>query len=384
MTDPTRYIESLFLDAACLDHTATHRIRERLPGLPVEIIHDLDGFLENFRTSLDPIGKGKRGLLLTKQKGEFIKPCPCTPHYLGCNYFIINLDLNCPLDCTYCILQLYLDHPLLTVHVNTEDLWPQLDAFLRRQRGRPLRIGTGELGDSLALDPLTHRTRDLIAYFRRYSNVQFELKTKTTNIQNLMDTEPEENIVIAWSLNSEGSARSEEADAPSISSRLEAARKVVSRGYRVGFHFDPLIRSQGWRREYARVIDDLLACIPASRIAWISLGALRFPAPLKTIIQTRHPESRILYQEFIRGRDGKLRYFKPHRLEMFRFTADRIREKGGKDIPLYLCMESREIWRKSIKKEPEGKQEIESFLALPSGCCDPLAAACAAELDGAD
>jgi spore photoproduct lyase len=383
MTDPTRYIEILFLDAACLDYTMTKEIRERLSGIPVEIIHDLEGFLEAARTSPDPIGRGKRGLLLTKQRGEFVKPCPCTPHYLGCNYFIINMDLNCPLDCTYCILQLYLDHPLLTVHVNTEDLWPQLDVFLSRRRGRPLRIGTGELGDSLVLDPLTHRSYGLIAYFRRHPNVQFELKTKTTNVQNLMDTEPAENIVIAWSLNSESAARSDEKTAPPVASRLEAAQAVVTRGYRVGFHFDPLIRHQDWRREYARVIDDLFDRIPASRIAWISLGALRFPAPLKTIIASRHPASRILYQEFVRGRDGKLRYFKPHRLEMFLHLVERIRENGGRDVPLYLCMESREIWRKAIKKEPEGKQEIESFLALPSGC-SRMAAACAAQHDDAD
>ncbi len=383
MTDPARTIESLFLDAACLDHPMTRRIRERLSGTPVEVIHDLDAFKKTARMSPDPIGKGKRGLLLTKQKGEFIKPCPCTPHYLGCNYFIINLDLNCPLDCTYCILQLYLDHPLLTVHVNTEDLWTQLDAFIKRQGGRPLRMGTGELGDSLVLDPLTLRSRELLAYFRRRPNVQFELKTKTTAVQNLLDMDPAENVVIAWSLNSESAARTEEKGAPAVELRLDAAKAVVSRGYRVGFHFDPLIRSRDWRRDYAGVIDDLFARIPASRIAWISLGALRFPAPLKTVILSRHPASRILDQEFVRGRDGKLRYFKPHRLEMLRYTADRIREKGGKHVPLYLCMESREIWRKAIKKEPEGKHEIESFLALPSGC-DRMAAACAALHDGAD
>ncbi len=369
MNEPALILEKLFIDHSCQDYPLTQKIRSRLPKTSTEILTDLDDFLEDYRRKPDALGQGKRCLLLTKQKGEFVKPCPCTPNYLGCNYYVINLDLNCPLDCSYCILQLYLSNPLLTVHVNTEDLWTQLEAFLLSQKGRPLRIGTGELGDSLALDPITGRSPELISFFRKYPSAQLELKTKSTHIRNLLDTDPAENIVIAWSLNAADIARTDERGAPPVLARLEAAQAVVQKGYRVAFHFDPLIRHPDWKEGYADCISALLRKIPASRIAWISLGALRFPPALQGIIRARHPDSRILYEEFIRGLDGKVRYFKPLRLEMFRFAADRIKKSGGGIIPVYLCMESGEVWRKSIKKEPEGKEEIERFLSSPSGCC---------------
>jgi spore photoproduct lyase len=373
MNDPALVIERLYIDASCLDYPLTRKIRDRLSGTQEEVVPDPDAFLEKFRESRpDPLEDGKRMLWLTRQKGDFIKPCPCTPHYLGCNYFIINLDLNCPLDCSYCILQLYLSNPLLTVFVNTRDLWHQLDGFLeRRQGGLPVRIGTGELGDSLALDPLTGRSRELVAYFRRHPDALFELKTKTTHIHNLLDIEPAPNIVVAWSLNAPAVAREDEKGAPPVSERIEAARRLVEKGYRVAFHFDPIVRHPEWREGYAGVVEELSTRIPSAQIAWISLGALRFPPALKGIIATRHPTSRILYEEFIRGLDGKVRYFKPHRSEMFRFLAERLTAKLGSEVPLYLCMESGEVWRKALKKEPEGEEEIEGYLTSPSGLCRP-------------
>jgi spore photoproduct lyase len=368
MNEPGPDIESLYIDSTCLDYPLVQRIREKLPDVRVQDVPDLDAFLTEFQMQPHPLDRGKRSLLLTRQRGDFIKPCPCTPGYLCCGYFVINLDLNCPLDCTYCILQLYLSNPLLTIHVNTHDLWTQLDNFLHKQRGRPLRIGTGELGDSLVLDPLTDRSRELISYFRRHPNAQLELKTKSTHIGRILETDPAPNIVIAWSLNADSAAASEEEGAPDVDSRLGAAAAVVKRGYRVGFHFDPLIRFPGWQDGYRDVIDRLFARVPAERIAWISLGALRFPVPLKDIIKKRHPQTRILYEEFIRGLDGKMRYFKPHRQEILRYVAECLRGGMGKrQIPLYLCMESGELWRKVLKKEPEGKEEIERFLSSPSG-----------------
>jgi spore photoproduct lyase len=83
------------------------------------------------------------------------------------------------------------------------------------------------------------------------------------------------------------------------------------------------------------------------------------------MIKTRFPDSRIVYEELVRGEDGKLRYFKPLRLQLYRTVADQIQSRGGHSIPLYFCMESGEIWRKVLKKEPKGKEAIEHYLSLP-------------------
>jgi spore photoproduct lyase len=358
--------EKIFIQKESLDFPLTKKILKRTSHIPSEIIDYTQDLIADFAAKSDPLLSGKKTLLITQQRGVFVKPCPCTPGYVGCNYFIINTDLNCPLDCTYCILQNYLDNSLITVHVNTEYLWRQMDLFLSRHRHHIIRIGTGELGDSLVLDHITDRSKEMLGYFKDKKNVLFELKTKTTNISNVLQTPPSENIVIAWSLNSEKIAQDEEKGAPSVAERLDAAFSVMKRGYRVAFHFDPIIRYPGWEEDYAQVVDQMLIKIETQKIAWISLGSLRFPPPLKDVILKRFPQSRILYEELIRGKDGKFRYFKPLRIQLYTEFV-KFLGKRGKDIPVYLCMENGEIWKKILKKEPKGKEDVQAYLSLPFG-----------------
>jgi spore photoproduct lyase len=75
----------------------------------------------------------------------------------------------------------------------------------------------------------------------------------------------------------------------------------------------------------------------------------------------RYPESRILYQEFIRGLDGKMRYFQPIRIEMYGKMAEWIRHACAKTF-IYLCMESKEVWEKSLGFAPRSNQDLSSML----------------------
>lgn len=356
-------IERIFVDRKAASEPLTRRILKNSPDIPIEFVTRRRPIDDRMAAAEDPIGEGKKILWLTRQKGGFVKPCPCTPKYIGCHYFIINSVLNCPLDCSYCILQLYLGPSPVTVFVNLEEMRRGWDAFIRRRSGRFFRVGTGELGDSLALDPLTRTAAEFISYFRTRPNAFFELKTKTVHIQGVLEAEPAENIVISWSLNSVPVARREEKGAPSVFERLEAAREVVKRGFPVGFHFDPLVLHPGWEEAYGRIIERLLRMIPADRIRWISLGSLRFSPALKGMIEDRFPASRLPLGEMVPGRDGKLRYFKPLRLELYRGIVTALRRNGGEGIPLYFCMEDGEAWQKILKKNPGRKDDVERALS---------------------
>ncbi len=336
--------ERVFVEAGAWDCRRTGGILSQFPGVPVETVSGKAVLASRLSRVEDPVGFGKRSLYLALNKGAFVKPCPCAPGHVRCGYFVINLDLQCPLDCSYCILQHYLDPPVVTIHVNREDLWPELDRFLEGRSPGILRIGTGELGDSLALDHLTDNSLSLIEYFREKEGVFFELKTKTANVANVLKAGPAENIVVSWSLNSESQAGAEERGAPPVGERLEAARRVAARGFPVGFHFDPLIIHEGWESGYGGVVRRMLEAVRPERIAWISLGSLRFNQELKPLLRSRFPGSRIAGQEFVRGRDGKWRYFRPLRIELYRRVLGMIRDCGGAMVPVYLCMESGEVW----------------------------------------
>ena len=359
--------QKIFIEKESLNFPLTRRVLKNAGRIPVEVIADSRHLMEKTKSARDEIGEGKTCLLLALQRGKFIKPCPCTPHYLGCNYFIINLDLSCPLDCSYCILQQYLANPMITAHVNIEDLWKELEIFLGRKRKRVVRIGTGELADSLALDHLTENSSDLISHFRGKRNAILELKTKTINIKNILKTEPAQNVVIAWSLNSERIADEEEKGAPPVEQRINAARKVSERGFWIAFHFDPIVRYPGWESDYEDVIRKLLRTVDPDRISWVSLGSFRFVPTMKAIISARSPRTKLIYDEFIKGNDGKMRYFRPLRLELYKKVVGFFKKWGGRKIRLYLCMESDEIWQDVMGWVPRGKENLEAYLASPLG-----------------
>lgn len=342
--DPSRYINKLYVEESCLklEYTQEILVRAKLPWSVVpdrQKPNDLgDDFAENLTS-------GKQQLYLCNNRGLFFKPCPGTREYQCCEYQVLNTGTNCPIDCVYCILQAYLNTPWLTFHVNIAQLFHELSQSLSKNPQQFFRIGTGEFTDSLAIDRLTCLSRPLVEFIGQQANAVLELKTKSAVIDNLEGLAHNGRTVIAWSLNSATIMSTYELRSATLEERLEAAKQCAEWGYRLAFHFDPIIDYPGWQDGYAATINKLFEKVPASAIAWISLGALRFLPSLKEIGIQRFPRTKIYFHEFITGLDGKSRYFRPHRVQLYKHIYSLLKENANNATCIYFCMESEEIWR---------------------------------------
>lgn len=351
----TGRIRRIFLEAGAEDYQMTRRVLARLPGVPVEVIPHREVLKP--REGVRPgswIAEAKATLLLAVQKGPFWRPCPGTRDYICCGYQVLQVGLNCPLDCTYCVLQGYLNLPALTIFVNVEDLLAELDAGLAADPNRIWRLGTGEFGDSLALDDLTGLNALLLPFFASRPRAILEIKSKWPRLEPLLEYGPNPQAVFAWSLNPPEIIRAEERGAAPLKARLEAARRAADAGFRLAFHFDPLIYFPGWEDAYRRTVEQLGAAVPAAQVVWISLGGLRFLPPMRQLLQARFPASRIAAFEMVRALDGKLRYYKDLRIEMY----GRMREWLAAALPgalPYLCMESPRVWQAVFGWQPQGE-----------------------------
>jgi spore photoproduct lyase len=307
------------------------------------------------------------------QKGAFIKRCPCSPGAISCGYWNIHLQSGCPFDCSYCILQAYLeDKDQGVFYTNWADLGIELQSFLAKNSAA--RLGTGELSDSLAYEAAYPVAARIVDIFRDYPQAVFEFKTKSDAIRSLLAVrEPPPNIVVSWSLNPAALIRGEEHRAPSLARRLRALEAIQAKGYAIGIHFDPLVLFPGWQEHYRRLIRSLARVIRPGRIAWWSLGALRFPPQLKPHI-FRRPRSQLFWGELVEGADGKYRYFTPLRLELFRFIRDEIRARLSGPVPLYLCMEDAGAWEEIFPEMKADEATINRRLhqaALAVGARNP-------------
>jgi spore photoproduct lyase len=235
----------------------------------------------------------------------------------------------------------------MIVYANTDQLLTELRRQITEHPQQFFRVGTGELADSLALDSLTRYSELLVEFFSRQSNAVLELKTKSTAIENLLELEHGGRTVVAWSMNPPFIQRTEEHKTATIRERLEAARQCVQAGYPVGFHFDPIIHYPAWQKDYKNLVRRIFENVPVSSVAWISLGALRMPDSLREQVRRRFPRSLLPLGELVPTEDGKLRYFKTIRLELYQRLVAWIRE-FGEDTPVYACMERPAVWNRAF------------------------------------
>jgi spore photoproduct lyase len=334
-------------------------LRKALPDVPFSVVDHPEEYAKLNRSS-DPLTHGKRHLVLMRHKGNFLKKCPGSDGQVCCNYFVINFASNCPMDCTYCYLQDYLaENPSLKVFSNVDDLLRESAELLGRHREFLFRIGTGEITDSLALDSLIGFAAETVPFFAEQRNVLLELKTKSDCVEGLLGLDPKDRVVVSWSMNPQRVIDADESQTASFEQRLAAAVRCQDAGYKLGFHFDPMVEYPGWETDYRAMVESIFARIDAKRVSWLSLGVLRTTPSLKRIMRSRFPATRILSGEQILCPDGKMRYFQPLRVRMYRKMLEWIRS-ASPIVFVYLCMETKEVWDQVFGFSPSCEKELGS------------------------
>jgi spore photoproduct lyase len=349
-----RELNEVYVDPTMETSPIVQRIRKGLGDIPWHACVDLDRVIQDVISyRADPLGSGKGILLIRPFGGRLVKACPGTMGHICCGYKTINVLTNCPVDCSYCILQGYLNNPCVTLYPDFAKVFDEIEEILTNDPPRLFRFGTGELGDSLFLDKIIGFAEEAIPFFASRSNAILELKTKSAEVEHLLSLDHRGKTIISWSLNPQQVIGQEEHGAVALEARLEAARRCGDAGYPLGFHFDPLISYPGWEEGYRHVVDLLFEKIDPACVIWVSLGALRFPSALKQIAQGRFPKSRIFTGELITGEDSKLRYIKPLRIKLYQRMVEWL-QAYGKGLFIYLCMERGDVWQEVFGNTPAG------------------------------
>ncbi|MDR2401603.1 MAG: DNA photolyase [Deferribacteraceae bacterium] len=308
--------------------------------------------IDNSRETAD----SKNNTVLKFKSEDYFRACPGTTVYRCCNYWTADIMEGCPFDCSYCILQAYLPHKNIQVNANTEQFITSLKDLIKK--GEKRRIGTGELSDSLALDDLFPLTRLIVPVINEQDAVQFEFKTKSDRIENLLGLNPK-NIVVSWSLNPPYIAEKWESGAASPAKRIAAAKLCAEAGYKIAFHFDPIIYYNEWEVDYGELLAHLFENIEARAVEYVSMSAFRAPGKLLTRMRLRENVPSFLKEDILLGLDGKYRYFRGIRLKLLSFMYRAVK-KEWKDVFIYFCMEHSSFWERFTGFDPATREVLES------------------------
>ena len=305
---------------------------------------------------------GKKEIRFIPKKGEAMGTCATfNRKYLCCNVHVLKSVLNCPFECSYCFLQNYLNDGVTKLVDNIDNLMEEVKDKINREPGRLFRIGTWELGDSLALEGRTGQAARLVKEFAGLENAVLELKTKSDCVDSILNLNHCGRTVISWSMNTEYIIKTEEHRTASLEDRLQAMHKTANAGYPIGLHFDPMILYEGWEKDYVKLVHQVFEAVLPDRVAWISIGSLRFNPEMKKKIENNYPDNRLTCAEMVLGDDAKMRYVKPLRVSMYRSLYNSLRRHISKDSLIYLCMERRDVWDKVFGYHPDSIEHLDCF-----------------------
>ncbi|AHC13651.1 Spore photoproduct lyase [Salinispira pacifica] len=350
-----------------------HRSVEKLPGTlrGLEKLRELgihEHRVVNDRSEIPGEHLRQSTLYLSPVRGEPLGHCPGSKGHICCNYHTLDLYMGCSLGCSYCVMQSYLNFSPITIQMDTSPMIDSIRRLAETNPDRQIRVGTGEVGDSLLFDPLFQLNGELMAALADIPNLVLEFKTKTDYVDHLLQLPGRKFTVIGFSLNTDEISRAEDGYSVSIIRRFEAAKRVLDAGMSVAFHFDPMIRSGDWKPGYEKLCNSILElhqyaleeCEDPGNglwpIAWVSMGTVRFTSALRDKIADRP----YLYDEYSRGRDGKFRYLQPLRAELYRLIHGNLQPilEGERPLRLYMCMESDAMWRQVFGNTPAHIPEL--------------------------
>ncbi len=308
--------------------------------------------------------EGKKIVREIPKRGEAIGRCATLNRkYLCCNVHVLRSIHNCPFECSYCFLQNYLNDSTIKVVDDTQALMDEVKLKIHEEPSKLFRIGTWELGDSLALDLKTGQAAKLIIEFARLKNAVLELKTKSDCIDQILDIDHRQKTIVSWSLNTDDVISSEESGTASLYRRIASIQKTIDSGYLVGLHFDPMIYHDGWEDRYRKLVKELFSAVSAERVAWISIGSLRFNPEMKKKIENNYPDSRLTSAEMVLGDDAKVRYVKPLRVQMYELLNEELNKHISQINLVYLCMERWDVWDKVFGYHPESIGHLDYIFA---------------------
>jgi spore photoproduct lyase len=156
--------------------------------------------------------------------------------------------------------------------------------------------------------------------------------------------------VFTWSLSPEGTARSDEMLTAPLDQRIAALSRLSKEGFRVAVRLDPILYREGWEQAYRELLETLFNRVEPDELDFVILGTFRFPRGFDRTIEERFPNRDFLREEFVEGPDGKFRYPRSLRTEVFRTLSDWLEQEG---VQPDLCMEPGYVWEDAdIEKTP--------------------------------
>ncbi len=317
-------IAALYVEDAVRSLPRVQKIAQRFASLPVircerytEVFNPRS---QNFRAQ-----KKRPSLILAHKFDGLVLPAPEGYGIGGRHNFYFSHMMNCLYDCRYCFLQGMYRSANYVLFVNYEDFLTTIDTQLDTFAGEPVWFFSGYDCDSLALEPVSGFIKQTLPFFAERPNAHLEIRTKSTQIRELLAVEAIPNAVVAFSFTPQALSRRLEHGVPSVDKRIAAMVRLQRHGWRIGLRFDPLIYETNYEALYRDMFIQIFGQVDCDALHSVSIGPFRMPRAYFKNILRLYPDEPLFAGPF-ENADGLVSYRQDLEDEMYDFCRNQICE----------------------------------------------------------
>lgn len=236
-------------------------------------------------------------LILAVKEGTLVyEGAPVCQNFGHPYFYYTSCMMNCIYDCEYCYLQGMYPSANLVLFVNLEDIFEEVRKLLKQH---PVYLCISYDTDLLALESILGVVHKWIHLVEQEPELTIELRTKSANLNCILDTQPNPRFVLAWTLSPEPMVQHYEHRTASLNARLTSIQKALALGYPVRLCFDPMLYSHDWQKQYKELIQKTADSIDFNQVTDISLGVFRISADYMSILRRQRPDSAIVHYPYV-------------------------------------------------------------------------------------
>jgi len=299
-----------YIDPRILKYDVGKNAIEYLKKLNIPIIKSRKVLIEG-KSSVENYAKAKKTIYITVNSQKKLRSCKPSADYQ------FALSSSCPGHCEYCYLQTTQgEKPFMKMFVNIDDILNVIQEHIDNRLPNITTFESGSITDPVALEHLTGNLKRCIEFFAKNKNGRLRVITKYNNVDSFLNIKHNKHTKFRFSINTRYVINKFEHVTSSFEERIEAARKIATAGYPIGFIIAPIMIYDDWKIEYKELLDSLKSQLKNyNEKITFELIQHRFTATAKELILTRFPNTELDLEEKNRilkwGPYGKFKHVYP-------------------------------------------------------------------------
>lgn len=210
--------------------------------------------------------------------------------------FFFKNSLNCIYDCSYCYLKWSFKNEQNVFFLNYDHIKRQISETIDASKNDINWFYSSDYSDNLATDDITNFSTEFIPFFATQTRAKMEIRTKSTNIKNILKLTPTANVEIAFSLNPAEVIEEHEHSTSSLEARIKAINALIGAWWQVWIRFIPLLECDNYEDVYSKFLDYLIDKIDFEKIYSVFVWGLLYTHEDYNVMLKKQPYLKILHQ----------------------------------------------------------------------------------------